>query len=342
VGVFASAAPSFVTALVRTAGALLQGCRSLPLPQGADEGVRDPYWTLLQYFSSLRELGHAATLVESDIPEYMWAIASRSHIPKELCRHLGAPVELTSRRNAQEIPEILERLKVQYPRRERDGARPLDTLLATNMISVGVDVDRLGLMAIVGQPKTTSEYIQASSRVGRSKSAPGLIVTLFNSSKPRDRSHFEHFRAYHSAFYKHVEPTSVTPYSIPVIERALHAVLVIAARHLAGVTQPDEMNPGADGIARLFSFLEARCTRVDAEHAPLVKAKLTHLLQQWNAVRPGEWGRFGPPPEARPLMYPAGSEPRPEWDGLSWATPSSMRSVDVECEARVLGIYGVP
>lgn len=339
VGVFAAAAPSFVTALIRTAGALLQGCRSLPLPESADERVRDPYWTLLQYFSSLRELGHAATLVVSDIPEYMWAIASRSQIPKELCRNLGAPVELTSRRSAQEIPEILERLKVTYPRASGTDARPLDTLLATNMISVGVDVDRLGLMAIVGQPKTTSEYIQASSRVGRSESAPGLIITLFNPSKPRDRSHFEHFRAYHGAFYRHVEPTSVTPYSIPVIERALHAVLVIAARHLAGIDEPDRINPEAAGIAELLQFLKERSGRIDADHAPLVEAKLEYLIRQWSTIRPGEWGRFGPAPEARPLMYPAGSEPRAEWDDLSWATPSSMRSVDVECEARVLGVY---
>lgn len=339
VGVFATAAPSFVTALVRTASALLQGCRGLPLPDGADESIRDPYWTLVQYFSSLRELGHAATLVEADIPEYMWAIASRSRIPKELCRTIGAPIELTSRRSAQEIPEILERLKITYPRQSKDSPRPVDTLLATNMISVGVDVDRLGLMMIVGQPKTSSEYIQASSRVGRSQQSPGLIITMFNSAKPRDRSHLEHFRAYHQAFYRHVEPTSVTPFSIPVIERALHAVLVIAARHLGGVQNPDQFTPDISSVERLRVFLERRTGEVDAEHMPLMRNRLRELIDRWAAVRPSGWGRFGPPPEPRPLMYPAGSEPREEWDGLAWPTPSSMRSVDVECEAQVLGLY---
>ena len=191
VGVFATAAPSFVTAMVRTLGGLFQSCNSLKLPTGATEETRDPYWTILQYFSSLRELGHAATLVEADIPEYMWSIATRTNLPKELCRSLGSPVELTSRRTADEIPEILERLELRYPRKSKEPKdRPLDTLLATNMISVGVDVDRLGLMLIVGQPKTTSEYIQASSRVGRSTKAPGLIVTMYNPGKPRDRSHY--------------------------------------------------------------------------------------------------------------------------------------------------------
>lgn len=339
VGVFASASPSFITAQVRTVGCLLQSCKSLRLPNGAREQTRDPYWTVLEYFNSLRELGHAATLIEADIPEYMWAIASRSQLPKEFCRYLGSPVELTSRRTADEIPSILERLEVRYPRESDDGVRPLDTLLATNMISVGVDVDRLGLMVMIGQPKTTSEYIQASSRVGRSKSAPGLIVTMYNPGKPRDRSHFEHFRAYHASFYKYVEPTSVTPFSLPVMERALHAVLVLLTRHIAKLHAPDAIDPNEATLLQIVDWIRKRCRQVDAEHSAALNEKLNRLLQQWNSIRPHEWGRFGPPPSSRPLMYPAGSEPLEEWDGSAWPTPSSMRNVDVECDARVISIY---
>lgn len=339
-GVFASASPSFVTALVRTLGGLFQACSSLNLPDGANETVRDPYWTILQYFNSLRELGHAATLIEADIPEYMWAIASRMKLPKEVCRSLGPPAEMTSRRTAAEIPEILERLEVRYPRRSEDPKdRPLDTLLATNMISVGVDVDRLGLMVVVGQPKTTSEYIQATSRVGRSRSAPGLVIAMYNPGKPRDRSHYEHFRAYHEAFYKCVEPTSVTPFALPVIERALHAVLVILARHYASVHTPTSFDPMNASIVMLTDFIRERCAEVDAEHAEHLAEKLQALVTQWAQIRPGEWGRFGRPPEARPLMYPAGSDPLAEWGGSPWATPTSMRTVDVECEARVIATY---
>lgn len=340
VGVFATAAPSFVTAMVRTLGGLFQSCGSLTLPSGSTEKTRDPYWTVLQYFSSLRELGHAATLVEADIPEYMWSIATRTNLPKNLCRSLGSPVELTSRRTADEIPEILERLEVQYPRASNEpNARPLDTLLATNMISVGVDVDRLGLMLVVGQPKTTSEYIQASSRVGRSKDAPGLVVAMYNPGKPRDRSHYEHFRAYHEAFYKHVEPTSVTPFSLPVMERALHAVLVILARHLTGVSNPNAFDPANTTIAKLCDIVQLRCQTIDPEHSTHLQNRFRSLKKHWDSVQPTEWGGFGKPPEVRPLMYPAGSHPRPEWSDSAWSTPSSMRNVDVECEARVIATY---
>jgi hypothetical protein len=341
-GVFATGAPSFVTATVRTLSALFQGCRTIKLREGAGEGVRDPYWTALQYFNSLRELGHAASLVEADIPEHMWAIASRDRIPKELCRKLGSPVELTSRLSADEIPQVLERLGVSYPRASDDGDRPLDTLLATNMISVGVDVDRLGLMVVLGQPKTTSEYIQASSRVGRSDKGPGLIVAMYNPGKPRDRSHYEHSRGYHSAFYKHVEPTSVTPYSLPVMERALHAVLVIATRHLGGLASPDKIDPKAKVFNDLIEHLKGRCDGSDPDHSVALEQKLRQLLKHWAAVKPEVWGGFGKPPESRPLMYPAGTEPLPDWDDSAWATPSSMRNVDVECQAQVVQSYEDP
>lgn len=342
VGVFATGAPSFVTAQVRALSALFQGCRTIKLREGAGEQVRDPYWTALQYFNSLRELGHAASLVEADIPEHMWAIASRDKIPKELCRRLGSPVELTSRLSAAEIPQILERLGVTYPRASDGDERPMDTLLATNMISVGVDVDRLGLMYVVGQPKTTSEYIQASSRVGRSDKAPGLIVSMYNPGKPRDRSHYEHFRGYHAAFYKHVEPTSVTPFSLPVLERALHAVLVIVARHLGGLKTPDQIDPNAKVFSDLIRQMKERCDRTDPDHSEALQLKIQQLLKHWAAVRPLEWGRFGTPPMSRPLMYPAGTEPLADWDDSAWSTPTSMRNVDVECEARVVQSYEDP
>lgn len=339
-GVFATGAPSFVSANIRTAASLLQGCRTLdPLGESGDS-VRDPYWTLVQYFNSLRELGRSLTLLQADIPEYMWTIASRSQVPREKVRYLNKVEELTSRKTAQEIPEILEDLAVSYPQERGSGKTPVDALLATNMISVGVDVDRLGLMSIVGQPKTTSEYIQASSRVGRSKDAPGLVVTMYNPGKPRDRSHFEQFRAYHGSLYRYVEPTSVTPYSIPSLKRALHAVLIIIARHLGNWKLPDAVDFNEETVSGALAALTQRCRDIDKEHLDVFTEILAGLKEDWLSESFEVWGGFGDAdPDRLPLMYPAGMPVVSGWEDASWATPSSMRSVDKESEAQVIHVY---
>jgi hypothetical protein len=337
VGVFPAAASSPVTAHVRVAAALLQGIRLVPLPESLGESARDPYWTLVQYFGSLRELGRVSSLMEDEVPEYLNAMGRRLGLTGAERRWLGRPFELTSRRGPSEIPEILEHLEISYPA-AADGRRPLDTLLATNMISVGVDIGRLGLMLVVGQPKTTSEYIQASSRVGRTVHAPGLVVTLYNTGKPRDRSHYEHHRSYHESFYRHVEPTSVTPYSLPVLERALPAQLVIAGRHLAHFESPEQLDLENPALLQFEHELVRRIEIIDEEHAQALVRKLKALLRDWNDTRPREWGRLVDSPENQPLMYPAGSEPREEWDG-AWSVPTSMRNVDTESQARVLPRY---
>src|SRR5262249_44650823 len=107
----------------------------------------------------------------------------------------------------------------------------VDVAIATNMISVGLDITRLGLMVVFGQPKTSAEYIQATSRVGRDPDeGPGLVVTLLNVHRPRDRSHYELFAAYHETFYRSVEATSVTPFSPRALDRGLAGTLVALAR----------------------------------------------------------------------------------------------------------------
>jgi Helicase conserved C-terminal domain len=338
VGLFPSAASSPVTAHVRVAAALLQGIRLVLLPEGLDESARDPYWTLVQYFGSLRELGRASSLMEDEVPEYLDAMGRRLGLKGAERRWLGRPFELTSRRGPSEIPEILEHLGIPYPS-AADGRRPLDTLLATNMISVGVDIGRLGIMLVVGQPKTTSEYIQASSRVGRTASAPGIVVTLYNTGKPRDRSHYEHHRSYHDSFYRHVEPTSVTPYSLPVLERALPAQLVIAGRHLAHLASPEKLDLEDPAILQFQEGLKNRIKVIDPDHTQALAHRLQTRLKEWNETKPREWGRLLDLPENQPLMYPAGSEPREEWGGIAWSVPTSMRNVDAECQARVLPRY---
>ena len=132
--------------------------------------------------------------------------------------------ELTSRKDSGEIPNILKKLEITL------GNNPLDYLLCTNMLSVGVDIQRLGIMIVNGQPKNHSEYIQSTGRIGRKY--PGLILTIYNSLKPRDLSHYENFRLYHSAFFKYVEPISITPFSARSRDTGLFAVCVGMIRNM--------------------------------------------------------------------------------------------------------------
>ncbi|MEQ1947249.1 MAG: DISARM system helicase DrmA [Bryobacteraceae bacterium] len=190
----------------------------------------DSFLTAVGYFSSLRELGGMRRLVDDDVRSRLTQIAARGLRPRRLMLP-DAVEELTSRVSAVDIPKLLEKMYRRFPpfgQHAPAGQRPVDVLLATNMLSVGIDVGRLGLMVVAGQPKSTSEYIQATSRVGRDSA--GIVFTVYNWSRPRDLSHFETFRNYHATFYRHVEALSVTPYSAGALERALTGVLVSALR----------------------------------------------------------------------------------------------------------------
>jgi len=194
--------------------------------------VKDKFWTLSVYFNSLRDLGKCSTMIDDDVKDFIKRTAYRFGIGRG--RVIGQASELTSRISTSELNETLDKLeRLEYSQNNISEKKyAINTLLATNMISVGVDVARLNVMLIVGQPKLTSEYIQASSRIGRSY--PGVAITLYDGTKSRDRSHYEQFKAYHESFYRFVEPTGATPFSKPARDRALHAVIVSMVRHLYG------------------------------------------------------------------------------------------------------------
>lgn len=339
VGFLPTASSSPLTAQIRSVVALQQGVTLVGGPGTAAE-VLDPYWTLVQYFSSLKELGRAATFVTADIPEFLPTMYRRYQVEADARRRMHFAEELTSRKNEDEIPKILKRLEVPYEHEKKGDEPPLDTVLATNMISVGVDVDRLGAMMVVTQPKATSEYIQASSRVGRSRRAPGLVFTLYNSGRPRDRSHYEQFRGYHEAFYGAVEPTSVTPFSPPALDRALHAVLIIAARHVAKWSSPEEFDANDEAFAAFLRFFRARVASVDEDHLHTYTRAVAARLKEWSDREPSVWGYLSHPKAGRVLMRPAGSLPLDDDDG-SWETPTSLRNVDVSCGADVITRYHV-
>ncbi|CAM5445265.1 hypothetical protein SROCM77S_03237 [Streptomyces rochei] len=245
------------TLLIRTYATLLHRA----LHADTDDKVRDAYWSLIGYFNSLRLLSAAELQVHDDVVAYLELLADREGVA---VRSVANYSELTSRIDASEIPTRLKGIEKRLPDEDT-----VDVLLATNMIAVGVDVDRLGLMAVMGQPQTTAEYIQATSRVGRSR--PGLVAVMLNSARARDRSHYENFQHYHSALYREVESTSVTPFSARARGRGLHAVIVALARVLIPAARPNE------GAGRVESY----------EHI-LRKDIRDLLLDRVHAVTPSE------------------------------------------------------
>jgi hypothetical protein len=302
------------------------------------ESERDPYWTLMVFFNSLRELGTSLSLLQSDIPDYMKVIRNRRGSSWDDVRRLSRELELTGRLQNDEVPSVMEALEVPYA----PGRETVDVCLASNIIEVGIDIDRLSLMAVVGQPKTTSQYIQVTGRVGRSwQERPGLIATIYSPARPRDRSHYEKFRTYHQRLYAQVEPTSVTPFAPPVLSRALHAVLVAWVRqrldrNTAGAPYPV---PDAE-LAEAASVLRQRVSSIDAEEVDAFERFLAQRLEEWRRWLPGEWRRQGNAAEPG-LLYPAGDYADPEERVRSWATPTSLRNVDAECRGVITGIYAL-
>ncbi|MFI7317595.1 DISARM system helicase DrmA [Streptomyces venezuelae] len=188
--------------------------------------ITDPYMTLVGYFNSLRDLGSMRRLVEDDVSTRLTRVSQRGLA----VRFPGEPAELTSRMSSDAIPDILEKLELSFADWRKGMPRPIDVLLATNMIAVGVDVSRLGVMVVANQPKSTAEYIQATSRVGRR--APGLVFTVLNWARPRDLSHYETFESFHATLYQHVEALSVTPFAERAVDRGLTGVLAALVRNL--------------------------------------------------------------------------------------------------------------
>lgn len=272
----------------------------------------------------------------------------------------GEPVELTSREKTATIKAAKNRLELAHGQ-----PQSVDVVLASNMISVGVDIDRLGLMVVAGQPKTTAEYIQASSRVGRQASKPGLVVTCLNVAKPRDRSHYERFGPYHESFYRFVEATSVTPFSAPALDRGLAGVVVALGRLLdTRMTAPLEVMSIDAHRATIEAGLEILLQRAGAGHSgadadrvrDTVRKRAKSLLDSWHNVvestkKDGAKRAYSPyDPDGKGhksllrtvLEESSNADP----DELKFEAPLSMRdvepSVHLWVERKPLGGYRAP
>jgi Helicase conserved C-terminal domain len=330
---------------IRVASALMEHAQFLFDRYGA---AADPYMTLVDYFTATRELAGMRRLVEDDVSDRLSSQQVRTR------RRRPRVDELTGRMPSSRIAESLAELEYRFDpsldstaaldelRRDPEAYRaraagrsyPIDVLLATSMLQVGVDVQRLGLMVVTGQPKNAAEYIQATSRVGRSRERPGLVVTIYQWSRPRDLAHYESFGYDHSTFGLRVEGLTTTPYSDRALDRGLTGVLVTALRH-AGVSSLP--NVAAHSVPLSGPFVTALLDAVgqraclvthDAERAAAVRAELQHRLDRWFSRRAAvQTGHLGYK-EAADVSGLLREPDEGAWD--LWSAPLSMREVEAE------------
>jgi hypothetical protein len=317
--------------LIRVYVALLTGAQGLAEHFNS---TADPYMTLIGYFNSLRELGGMRRLAEDDIQTRSYRVEMSDVIrPGLKQRSVRRIDELTSRVSSKDIPAKLKALEAIYKKEySKEDLKALDIVLATNMLSVGVDIDRLGLMVVNGQPKNTAEYIQATSRIGRKY--PGLVVTVLTWARPRDLSHYETFEHYHESFYKHVEAQSVTPFSSRALDRGLTGVMTSLLRlgfeefnsNLGAGKMDNSGNPNVEQITRAISDRAWNITsKTIKDHTEMM---CKERIDQWTreVKRPGRklgYSKASKQGDVMNLLYRPGKK---SW--MMFTVPMSMREVE--------------
>ncbi|MBD8014491.1 helicase-related protein [Planococcus wigleyi] len=329
VGIFTSNV-GLMMSEVQTFSAILQEANRWP----KDEC--DPYWTLLAFYNSLRDLGAGINLCNMDIPTYMKSIARRENYVEN--RYIKEPLELTSRMQSHEIAQTIDNLKEEFDIKSK--VKPLDVCLASNIIEVGVDIDRLSVMAVVGQPKTTAQYIQVTGRVGRRwEERPGVIFTIYSNRNSRDKSHFEHFIEYHQRLYAQVETTSVTPFSDASLERGLSAVVISFIRQRFSkfiASTPDSQEFAKLKETREYKHFKQsmvnRLKLIDIEQAEEFKSIFKRIEDTLLSGNFTSWkieeGKQG-------LMYMSGDPVAKVNNPNALAVINSLRSVDAESRGKI-------
>lgn len=256
-----------------------------------DEEI-DPYYTLVSYYNTIRNLGGAMRLYEDTIPSYMGTIIEttekkfqkKNNAEPEKIERLHKE-ELTGRINATKIPSILQNIETKI-----GDVNVLDALLCTNMLSVGVDVDRLNIMLVNGQPKSASEYIQATGRIGRKN--PGIVITNYTYVRARDLSYFENFIQFHSIYHKLVEPSILTPFSTRARDRGFSGIILALARltnqHLS--VDPKQFKINNPDIKKIIENIQKqildRIAEVDGPEYIEAEKDFKNFIKKWeNAIK---------------------------------------------------------
>lgn len=307
------------------------------------EKLLDAWWSMLVYHGSLKGVGNSHNSFNILVKEHYERLmkeyqqqqglddkqiaqdATWQLMQKRLPNRLTI-AQLTSNSTAQQNETTFSKLKF-----ERTNPESIDVALATNMVSVGLDVSRMSLMVVNGQPITTAEYIQASSRVGRSD-VPGIVITNYYRDQSRSLSHYENFRAYHQSFYRYVEPTSVTPYTYQARKRALHAGLVIVLRHslsfMAGDNDARNFDKNNLHIQSAVQAFINRCSEADPERQQEIENHVKQIVDEWHHIVDTDVDNsvcysVVDDKSKQSLLYRHGQSER----GV-WATLQSMRNVE--------------
>lgn len=330
--------PGFVSA--QTAQIRLYSTLLINVQNNIDEDRRDPWWTILCFYNSLRELGGARTLFQGDIPSRMKFLAHRDKLN---FRNDPSLEELSSRLQQDEIVAMLDRLTIPFPKVDD---WPLDVCLASNIIEVGVDIDRLSLMTVVGQPKNTAQYIQVTGRVGRRwAERPGLICTLYSATKLRDKSHFEQFYSYHSRLYEQVEPTTATPFSRASLNRATIGAMILYARCVCPIKCTARYADYELALTEAKNILVERCRIVEQANAPkqiqIIEDIYENMKSIWRIEREA-WEKFTLGSEDSVLLRWPGQFATIAQRNTTFEVPSSLRQVDKSGELVITKHYLTP
>ncbi len=305
---------------------------------------RDPWWTLLAFYNSLRELSGARTLFSSDITSRLRQYSFRYGLDKDKTRYLNSVEELTGRGSQSQLVEMMDRLAFDW---NKKGS--LDACLASSIIEVGVDIERLSLMAVVGQPKSTAQYIQVTGRVGRKWwERPGLIMSMYNPSKSRDLSHFEQFHSYHRRLYERVEPTSATPFSVEAVKRAMTGALLMWARQFYDAKTPDGRLPDyQQHLTQGCALLKERCESVVKDKseqervADCIQKVCDDLIYKWER-NPQTWSEYPQKSDGEYLILWPGQFATESQKKKGVVVPSSMRNVDGSAYMQITQHYIKP
>lgn len=335
VGVF-SAGSSRALTFTRTAASLLFATRYL-LDTGYSEEVIDSFWTQTGYFNTLKELGSALIRIVDSVQDRFKYLKeskfSKKYPTKTPLKRYDRAYEMTSRNSSADLGNAIQN-ELTMPFKKDSSNNPYDFLIASNMISVGVDVPRLNNMLVVGQPIKTSEYIQATSRVGRR--TPGLVLVLYLPSFSRDRSHYEQFEQYHSSLYKYVEATSLTPFADRARDRALQALYVILCRYLVKDLRSNKdaknYKSSLPGLEKVRNYIFDYVSEVDPEELENVKNEIAMIESEWeHQVNAHKNLIYYKAYDDRETLYKKDID-----EGSRFRMMNSMRSVEPTIEVEVL------